>query len=46
MTIPFQREGFALPVTPALLTLLCQEVAQTPLDLNRSLIGEHECTEN
>ncbi|MGU5638080.1 DUF2787 domain-containing protein [Aeromonas veronii] len=35
MTIPFHREGISLPVTPALLTLLCQEAAHTSLDLDR-----------
>ena len=35
MTIPFHREGIVLPVTPALLTLLNQEVAETVLDLER-----------
>ncbi|WP_330543846.1 DUF2787 domain-containing protein [Aeromonas hydrophila] len=33
MTIPFCREGFALPVTPALLTQLRQEVANIGLNL-------------
>ncbi|UNP87535.1 DUF2787 domain-containing protein [Aeromonas encheleia] len=35
MLIPFQREGFALPVTQALLDLLCQEAAKTSLDTER-----------
>lgn len=35
MTIPFYRDGFALPVAQALLALLCQEVAKTSLDLER-----------
>ncbi len=33
MTIPFFRDGFALPVTQALLTLLNQEVANIGLNL-------------
>ena len=35
MTIPFHRDGFALPVTPALLALLSQEAERTDLDLGR-----------
>lgn len=35
MTIPFFRDGFALPVAPALLALLEQEVTHTELDLAR-----------
>ena len=35
MTIPFFRDGFALPVTQALLVLLNQEVANTELNLER-----------
>ena len=35
MTIPFYRDGFALPVTPALLALLSQEAERTDLDLGR-----------
>src|SRR5690606_14687908 len=35
MTIPFHREGISLPVSQALLTLLCQEVELTTLDLDR-----------
>ena len=35
MTIPFFRDGFALPVTQALLTLLSQEVAHLGLNLER-----------
>lgn len=35
MTIPFFRDGFALPVTQALLTLLNQEVANIGLNLER-----------
>ena len=35
MTIPFYRDGFALPVTPALLALLSQEAERTELDLGR-----------
>lgn len=35
MLIPFNREGFVLPVIPDLMTLLCQEAAQIPLDLER-----------
>ncbi len=35
MLIPFCRDGLSLPVAPALLALLCQEAAQTPLDLVR-----------
>ena len=35
MTIPFFRDGFALPVAPALLALLEQEVTHTALDLAR-----------
>ncbi|MNZ13426.1 hypothetical protein D3C78_303250 [compost metagenome] len=35
MTIPFFRDGFALPVAPALLALLEQEVTRTALDLAR-----------
>ena len=35
MTIPFYRDGFALPVTPALLTQLHQALANTTLDLER-----------
>ncbi|MCR6741698.1 DUF2787 domain-containing protein, partial [Aeromonas dhakensis] len=33
MTIPFCRDGFALPVTPALLTQLRQEAANIGLNL-------------
>ena len=35
MAIPFNRDGFALPVAQALLALLNQEVAHTGLDLDR-----------
>ncbi|HDO1324247.1 TPA: DUF2787 family protein [Aeromonas veronii] len=35
MTIPFFRDGFALPVAQALLTLLSQEVAHIDLNLER-----------
>ncbi|MFQ2420870.1 DUF2787 domain-containing protein [Aeromonas caviae] len=35
MTIPFYRDGFALPVSQALLTLLSKEVEGTDLDLGR-----------
>jgi len=35
MIIPFYRGGFALPVAQTLLVLLCQEVANTSLDLER-----------
>ncbi len=35
MIIPFFRDGFALPVTPALLALLSQEAERTDLDLGR-----------
>ena len=35
MHIPFFREGISLPVTSDLMTLLCQEAARTPLDLER-----------
>ncbi|MGL4458385.1 MAG: DUF2787 family protein [Plesiomonas shigelloides] len=35
MTIPFFRDGFALPVAQALLTLLNQEVAHLGLNLER-----------
>ena len=35
MTIPFYRDGFALPVCQALLTLLSQEAERTDLDLGR-----------
>ncbi|GKR91982.1 hypothetical protein KAM484_27870 [Aeromonas caviae] len=35
MTIPFFRDGFALPVAPALLELLDQEIAKTDLNLER-----------
>ncbi|MGL6416349.1 DUF2787 domain-containing protein [Aeromonas sp. 102P] len=35
MTIPFFRDGFALPVAQALLTLLSQEVAHLGLNLER-----------
>ncbi|MGY3947276.1 hypothetical protein BJP24_15525 [Aeromonas allosaccharophila] len=35
MTIPFFRDGFALPVAQALLVLLNQEVAKTELNLER-----------
>jgi hypothetical protein len=35
MTISFCRDGFALPVTPALLTQLHQALANTTLDLER-----------
>ena len=35
MTIPFFRDGFTLPVAPALLALLEQEVTRTALDLAR-----------
>ena len=35
MTIPFYRDGFALPVTPALLALLSQVAERTDLDLGR-----------
>jgi len=35
MHIPFYRDGFALPVAQTLLTQLCQEVANTSLDLER-----------
>jgi len=35
MTIPFFRDGFALPVAPTLLALLEQEVTHTALDLAR-----------
>ncbi|ELB2790808.1 DUF2787 family protein [Aeromonas hydrophila] len=35
MTIPFFRDGFALPVTQALLTLLNQEVANIGLNFER-----------
>jgi hypothetical protein len=35
MTIPFFRDGFALPVTPALLTQLHQALTNTTLDQER-----------
>ena len=35
MTIPFFRDGFALPVAQALLVLLDQEIAKTELNLER-----------
>ena len=35
MTIPFFRDGFALPVAQALLELLNQEVANIDLNLER-----------
>ena len=35
MTIPFHRDGFALPVCQALLALLSQEAERTDLDLGR-----------
>ena len=35
MTIPFHRDGFALPVAQALLVQLNQEVAKTELNLER-----------
>ena len=35
MTIPFFRDGFALPVDQALLILLNQEVAKTELNIER-----------
>ncbi|MFM5181228.1 DUF2787 domain-containing protein [Aeromonas veronii] len=35
MAIPFCRDGFALPVTPAFLTQLHQALANTTLDLER-----------
>ena len=35
MTIPFFRDGFALPVAQALLILLNQEVAKTELNIER-----------
>lgn len=35
MTIPFFRDGFALPVAQALLILLNQEVAKTELNIDR-----------
>lgn len=35
MTIPFFRDGFALPVAQALLVLLDQEVAKTDLNIER-----------
>ena len=35
MTIPFFRDGFALPVDQALLILLNQEVAKTELNIDR-----------
>ena len=35
MTIPFFRDGFALPVDQALLVLLNQEIAKTELNLER-----------
>ncbi|MGL5607923.1 MAG: DUF2787 domain-containing protein, partial [Aeromonas veronii] len=35
MTIPFFRDGFALPVAQALLVQLNQEVAKTELNLER-----------
>ncbi|WP_368199026.1 DUF2787 domain-containing protein [Aeromonas sp. R7-4] len=35
MTIPFYRDGFALPVCQALLALLSQEAERTDLDLGR-----------
>lgn len=35
MTIPFFRDGFALPVDQALLVLLNQEIAKTELNIER-----------
>ena len=35
MTIPFHRDGFALPVCQTLLTLLSQEAKRSDLDLGR-----------
>ena len=35
MTIPFYRDGFAMPVCQALLALLSQEAERTDLDLGR-----------
>ena len=35
MTIPFHRDGFALPVAPALLALLNQEAATVGLNFER-----------
>ena len=35
MTIPFHRDGFALPACQALLALLSQEAERTDLDLGR-----------
>ena len=35
MTIPFHRDGFALPACQALLALLSQEAEHTDLDLGR-----------
>ncbi|MGY3929193.1 DUF2787 domain-containing protein [Aeromonas simiae] len=35
MTIPFHRDGFALPVCQALLALLSQEAERTDLNLGR-----------
>ena len=35
MTIPFHRDGFALPACQALLALLIQEAEHTDLDLGR-----------
>ena len=35
MTIPYFRDGFALPVAQALLILLDQEVANTKLNIER-----------
>ena len=35
MTIPFFRDGFALPVDQALLVLLNQEIAKTELNIDR-----------
>lgn len=35
MTIPFYREGICLPVSQALLYMLCQEIELTEIDLER-----------
>ena len=35
MTIPFHRDGFALPVAPALIALLNQEITNLDLNLER-----------
>ena len=37
MTIPFHRDGFALPACQALLALLSQEAEHTDLDLGRCI---------